>query len=87
MNADFWEELLNSLMACEKDKGVRGVVYRSGVKRDVFTAGNDIKELFAPMTNQAQHRRFWRAQTLFLARLYRTPLATIAAIRGVSTNS
>ena len=82
MNCQFWEELLATLSELESDSGIRAVVWRSGLKRNVFTAGNDIRELYAPMTNRDRHRRFWVAQTRFLARLYRTRLITAAAIRG-----
>jgi 3,2-trans-enoyl-CoA isomerase len=33
-------------------------------------------------TTRAKFTRFWTAQTRFLARLYRSPLVTLAAIRG-----
>ena len=33
-------------------------------------------------TSERQFTDFWRAQTHFLARLYRTPLVTFAAIKG-----
>ena len=35
---------------------VRGVVFCSGLKRDVFTAGNDINELYAPLTSLERYR-------------------------------
>jgi hypothetical protein len=41
---------------------VRGVIFASGLQREVFTAGNDIKELYAPKTSIARHAR---ATTLF----------------------
>ena len=34
---------------------VRGVIFASGLRREVFTAGNDIKELFAPLTSQERY--------------------------------
>lgn len=34
---------------------VRGVIFASGLQREVFTAGNDIKELYAPQTSIARH--------------------------------
>lgn len=30
---------------------MRGVIFASGLQREVFTAGNDIKELYAPQTS------------------------------------
>ena len=37
---------------CSCVQAVRGVIFASGLKRDVFTAGNDIKELYAPQTSK-----------------------------------
>lgn len=53
-----------------------------GVKRDVYTAGNDIMELYAPATSLERYREFWITSNRFLARLYRSPLLTLSAIRG-----
>lgn len=36
-------------------QAVRGVIFASGLQREVFTAGNDIKELYAPQTSIARH--------------------------------
>ena len=36
-------ELLATLEQLEADEAVRGVIWASGLKRDVFTAGNDLK--------------------------------------------
>eukprot|EP00472_Partenskyella_glossopodia_P005381 CAMPEP_0197520912 /NCGR_PEP_ID=MMETSP1318-20131121/6236_1 /TAXON_ID=552666 /ORGANISM="Partenskyella glossopodia, Strain RCC365" /LENGTH=213 /DNA_ID=CAMNT_0043072683 /DNA_START=116 /DNA_END=754 /DNA_ORIENTATION=- len=82
MSLQFWGALLENLKACENDPKIKGIIYRSGLKRDVFTAGNDIKELYAPMTTKERHRKFWLNQVNFLAKLYKSPLVTIAAIRG-----
>jgi enoyl-CoA hydratase/carnithine racemase len=38
-------ELLATLEQLEADKAVRGVIWASGLKRDIFTAGNDLKVL------------------------------------------
>lgn len=43
MNLELWRELLATLEALEADPAVRGVIWASGLKRDVFTAGNDLK--------------------------------------------
>ena len=61
---------------------VRGVIFCSGLKKDIFTAGNDIMELYAPRTSWDRYKEFWVTQNVFLARLYRSPLITVAAIRG-----
>lgn len=113
---------------CSCVQAVRGVIFASGLKRDVFTAGNDIKELYAPQTSKercvtvrhlleivvlaaksavpvcewdfpsaymelaatetqsrfclSRYREFWVTSNVFLARLYRSPLVTMAAIKG-----
>eukprot|EP00208_Stichococcus_sp_RCC1054_P003301 CAMPEP_0206141370 /NCGR_PEP_ID=MMETSP1473-20131121/12685_1 /ASSEMBLY_ACC=CAM_ASM_001109 /TAXON_ID=1461547 /ORGANISM="Stichococcus sp, Strain RCC1054" /LENGTH=267 /DNA_ID=CAMNT_0053535911 /DNA_START=273 /DNA_END=1076 /DNA_ORIENTATION=+ len=82
MNLELWLELLRVLQQLERDPQVRGVIWASGLRRDVFTAGNDLKELHAPSTSQSRHKEFWVTQTTFLARLKRSPLLTLAAIRG-----
>lgn len=96
------------------EQAVRGVIFASGLKREVFTAGNDIKELYAPQTSKSRcgqqsarawcllgasfcahplcsfrghfvacrYREFWVTSNVFLARLYRSPLVTLAAIKG-----
>lgn len=35
---------------------VRGAIFCSGLRRDVFTAGNDIGELYAPLTSRERYR-------------------------------
>ena len=82
MTLDLWRSLLDALTTLEKDPAVRGVVFASALRKDIFTAGNDIKELHAPSTSEARYREFWRTQTTFLCRLLRSPLATVCAIRG-----
>ena len=82
MNLDLWRQLASALDALEADPSVRGVIFQSGLKRDVFTAGNDINELFAPKSSAERYRDFWVTQNKFFARLYRSPLVTVAAIRG-----
>lgn len=39
-------------------------------------------ELYAPATSAARYATFWRVSNVFLARLHRSRLATVAAIRG-----
>ena len=51
MDLAFWKELAAALAAAEADPSVRGLIFASALKRDVFTAGNDIKELYAPGTS------------------------------------
>lgn len=56
---------------------VRGVIFASGLQRAVFTAGNDLAELYAPMTSEQRYTKFWLVSTTFLARLLRSPLVTV----------
>ncbi|KAK3249403.1 hypothetical protein CYMTET_41166 [Cymbomonas tetramitiformis] len=82
MDTKLWEDLGTALAALEADSAVHGAIFQSGLKRDVYTAGNDIKELYMPATSKEQFLRFWTAQTMFLVNLYKSPLFTIASIRG-----
>lgn len=82
MNLELWTQLGAALAALEADPAVRAVVLASGLARDVFTAGNDLSELYAPGTTQARYTAFWLAQTRCLARLLVSPLVAVAALRG-----
>lgn len=61
---------------------VRGVIFCSGLKRDIFSAGNDLGELYAKQTTGERYHEFWVTQNEFLADVYKSHLVTIAAIRG-----
>ncbi len=54
MDLTFWRELAAALQQAEADPALRGLIFASGLKRNVFTAGNDIKELYAPLTSLAR---------------------------------
>jgi 3,2-trans-enoyl-CoA isomerase len=82
MNTALWTTLLATLEELEANPRVRGVVFMSTLKRNVFTAGNDLTELYAPNTSLAQYSNFWVISNYFLARLYASPLITIAAVKG-----
>ena len=124
MGLAVWRELAATLAQLEGEQpAVRGVVFASGVTRDVFSAGNNINELYAPLTSKERYRcgggggggelepeaaakrtclsvppaaapsthataacwccrEFWVESNRFLARLYASPLVTVAAIRG-----
>lgn len=98
MDTAFWEELLSVLDGLEASfegnreeessppppPRVRAAIFSSGLERDVFTAGNDVKELYAPMTSRDRYQRFWVLQNTFLARLFASPLVTVAAWRGAT---
>ena len=82
MNTAFWTALLKTLSELEANSKVRGIVFTSTLKRNVFTAGDDLAELYAPRTSLVQYINFWVISNTFLARLYTTPLLTIAAVKG-----
>jgi len=82
MTLELWSAISDALTELEQDPAVRGVVLASDLKKHIFTAGNDIKELYAKTTSEARYTEFWRVQTSFLCRLLRSPLATVCAIRG-----
>ncbi|KAI8590889.1 ClpP/crotonase-like domain-containing protein [Geranomyces variabilis] len=82
MDLAMWEQLLQVLTDCEKNEDVRGVIFCSAVSRPVFTAGNDLKELYAGTTNAERYAKFWAVSNIFLARLSNSPLVTVAAIKG-----
>ncbi len=82
MNLELWQQLSGALQELEEDGDIRAVIFISGLKRDVFTAGNDINVLYAPKSSAELYREFWVTQNRFFARLYDSPLVTVAAIRG-----
>ena len=83
MSLELWSELDRCLHELEADsRNLKGVVLASGVRRPLFTAGNDLNELYAKKTTKARFTDFWRAQTHFLAHLNSTKLVTVAAIKG-----
>lgn len=51
MDTALWSALGAKLRELEGDASLRGLVVASGLARDVFTAGNDLKELYAPNTS------------------------------------
>lgn len=82
MNLAMWEALEKALFTLEADPHVRGLIITTGLKRDVFTAGNDMMELYAPRTTAERYGNFWVTSNRFLQKLHLSRLATIAAIRG-----
>ena len=56
MDLSMWEQLTRVLDQLEADPTVRGVIFQSGLQRDVFTAGNDLMELYAPITSLERYR-------------------------------
>ena len=82
MSLQLWTELLQMLLALEGRSDVTAVVFHSGLARSVFTSGNDLTELCVAHTTKQRFGEFWWNQQTFLARLYASPLITVAAIRG-----
>lgn len=82
MTKRVWDDLYSTLKQAEDDPEVRAIIYRSGLKKAVFTAGNDITELYAPNTSAERYAQFWMSQNKFLAGLAASPLLTMAAVRG-----
>lgn len=80
MNLRVWQQLSDTLNQLEANPLIRAVIFRSALKRDVFTAGNDITELFKP--TKEGYRNFWLTSNRFLSKLYASRLITVAAIRG-----
>lgn len=66
MNLQVWEQLDEALSHLENNSKIRGVVIQSGLTdRPVFTAGNDLMELYAPKTSQERYTEFWKFRYLF----------------------
>ncbi len=65
MDMAMWEGLSAALKECEANPVVRGIIFSSGVKRDVFTAGNSLKELHAPSTTRERYFKFWHLSQVF----------------------
>jgi len=82
LNTEVWRQLKAAFDALEADPEVRGVIFASGLSRPVFTAGNDINELYAPRTSLEQYSKFWILSNGFLAQVYSSRLATVSAIKG-----
>jgi 3,2-trans-enoyl-CoA isomerase len=82
MNLELWMELQNTLDSLEANSKMRGVIFCSGLERDIFTAGNDLMELYAPKSSRERYQKFWTLSNQFLANLYNSRLVTVAAING-----
>lgn len=39
MDLEFWQQLTSAVEGLEQDADVRGVIFASGLQRDIFTAG------------------------------------------------
>ena len=66
---------------------MRGAIFTSGLTREIFTAGNDLAELYAPKTSLERYTEFWTVATTFLARLLRSPLVTVSLVQHAAANT
>ena len=82
MTLELWQAMADTLDWLELDPNCSGLIFASELKKPIFTAGNNIKELHAPSTSQTRYAKFWSVQTTFLCRLLKSPLATACAING-----
>lgn len=82
MTKRVWDDLYFTLQEAENDPEIRAIIYRSGLSKPVFTAGNDITELYAPNTNAERYAQFWLSQNRFLSSLAGSQLLTMAAVKG-----
>ncbi len=82
MNLDLWVQLSVALASLEENEKIRALVIRSGLERPIFTAGNDIMDLYAPNTTLDRYMHFWKESNRFCSNLYRSRLLTIALIPG-----
>ncbi|PRW56572.1 enoyl hydratase isomerase [Chlorella sorokiniana] len=82
MSLGLWRALAAAVERLEADPEVRGVIIASGLRRPIFTAGQDLREIYAPLTTKDATREVWLAMNGCLRRIFASPLATIAAIKG-----
>ncbi|KAJ1548878.1 dodecenoyl-CoA isomerase [Cladochytrium tenue] len=84
MTSQMWQALLDALTACEADPELQAVVIESGLEKDVFSAGNNVAELHPSKTTAERYAAYWRLQNTVVARILRSRLATVAALRGAT---
>jgi 3,2-trans-enoyl-CoA isomerase len=82
MNLDLWKQLTSEVQKCENDPTIRGVIFTSGLTRQIFTAGNDLNELYAPSTSLERFTEFWTVSNQCIANLSKSKLVTVAALNG-----
>jgi len=82
LTLDLWRALAAALRTVEADPGQQAIAFVSTLQRPIFSAGNDIQELYAPNTTADRYRDFWVTSNTFLVDLYTSRLLTVAGIRG-----
>ena len=85
LDTELCTALYSAIKAVESDAAMKGLIITSGLKGEVFCYGLDpVKELYAPNTSAEQFSAFWPAFSKVLITLYRSRLATLAAIKGAA---
>mmetsp|Transcript_28093 Transcript_28093/g.71206 ORF Transcript_28093/g.71206 Transcript_28093/m.71206 type:complete len:229 (+) Transcript_28093:316-1002(+) len=82
MSLEFWRELEQEVQAAHENPKVRAILFQSGLKKNVFTAGLDLKELVPGITTRERQRDFWATMTRTLALIYGTSKTTVALVNG-----
>jgi len=82
MSLQLWQELGAAVAALEAEPEVRAMVFYSNLKKNVFTAGLDIKELYAPLTTKERFTAYWVALSTAMVNIYSSTKVTAAAIKG-----
>lgn len=82
MSLALWRALAVAIERLEADPEVRGVIIASGLRRPIFTAGQDLREIYAPLTTTEATREVWLAMNACLRHIFASPLASVAAIKG-----
>ena len=84
LTRNLWGALAAALRVVQADDTQLGIAFLSGLRKPIFSAGNDIRELYAPNTSAARYQDFWLTSNTFLIDLYTSRLVTVAAIKGAS---
>ncbi|ODQ50342.1 ClpP/crotonase [Saitoella complicata NRRL Y-17804] len=82
LTAPLWRAILDALTLAESTSSAHALIISSALTKPVFSAGNDLRELYAPMTTEARYTEYWVLQNECLARLYGTRLFVVAAVGG-----
>lgn len=82
MSLSLWEALKKEVDNLNADSSCRCIMFQSGLKKNVFTAGLDLKELYAPATSEERLKKFWRTLSETLIAVYSSKKLTVAAIAG-----
>ena len=84
LTLNLWRSLAAALRIVEADPTQHGIGFISTLKKPIFSAGNDIQELYAPNTSKERYKDFWLTSNRFLISLYTSRLVTVAGIKGAS---